>query len=407
MDAKNEIRLLLDGKEAFPAWLEAIGAAKSEILLEMYWFESDKTGRTFAEALSKRARDGLDVFLLYDSVGSIGAERSMFEDMESAGVRVIEYNPIAPWRRRFRLDRVGTRDHRKILVVDTEVGFVGGINICDQQASRESGGGGWRDDAVEIRGPSVNELRALFFDTWIKSGGPSARKLEALAMRTREALVAAAREQLGAPAPRRLLGIGAPTPERSITVASSADLAAPPVVQVIGHAASAARRTLRRVYLQQIRHARRKILIANSYFIPDITIRRGLERASARGVEVRVILPRDSDVPSVGYASRALYARLMRAGIQIHEWVDGMLHAKCALIDEWATVGSYNLDYRSLLYNLEANVASVEPAFVESVERSFRADIQRCVQVDPVAWSKRSRWSRVLEWMHYYVRKLL
>jgi phosphatidylserine/phosphatidylglycerophosphate/cardiolipin synthase-like enzyme len=159
--------------------------------------------------------------------------------------------------------------------------------------------------------------------------------------------------------------------------------------------------------VRQIRHARERILIANSYFVPDLAVRRALLRAARRGVEVRVLVPAQSDVPSVGYAARALYAGLMKAGVHVHEWIEGMMHAKTALIDQWATTGSYNLDYRSLRYNLEANVASMDPPFVASVEQSLRTDIAQSREIDPATWAKRPWLEKVLEWFHYLIRKLL
>jgi cardiolipin synthase len=162
------------------------------------------------------------------------------------------------------------------------------------------------------------------------------------------------------------------------------------------------------MYVRQIRGARQRILIANSYFVPDNTVRRALERAARRGVEVRVIVPKKSDVPSVGWAARALFASLMRAGVHVHFWIEGMMHAKSAVIDHWATVGSYNLDYRSLRYNLEVNVASEEPGFVESVEQSIRTDLEEsCQEIDRLEWARRPWLEKVFEWFAYLVRKVL
>jgi cardiolipin synthase len=420
----DSVQLLRDGAEAFPAWLEAIASAQDEILVEMYWFDSDRTGWRFAEALMERARAGCDVFVLYDAVGSFGADRAMFAALEAAGARVLEFHPIAPWRKRFRLDVVWLRDHRKIIVVDAKVGFTGGINICDKAAPKDQGGEGWRDDAVKITGPAVLELRALFFDTWLRLGGPSPRRGAAVVRRARRALVAAARAQSGsmppppdpavpvAPAPtwRERFQRAAARISRSggeITPARPRGVRTPPRIQVLGHAAWGARRSIRNLYVRHIRAARKMILIENAYFIPDGIVRRALVAAARRGVEVRVIVPRRSDVPSVSYAARAMYAGLMRAGVHIHEWLDGMMHAKSAVIDGWATVGSYNLDYRSLFYNLEVNVASEDPGFAAQVEASIRADLARCTEVDPVAWAQRPWHQKFLEWVHYLVRQFL
>jgi cardiolipin synthase len=410
------IELLRDGEEAFPAWLEAIASAQHEILLEMYWFGSDRTGQRFAAALMEKARAGCEVFVLYDAVRSLGTDRAMFTALEAVGARVLEFHPIAPWRKRFRFETVALRDHRKMLVIDAKVGFTGGINICDQAAPRAEGGAGWRDDAVRITGPAVLEMRALFFDTWLRLGGPSPRQGAAVVRRARKALVAAARAQTepvtppreAVPAWRmRLPGATTrPSPPAAIVPAPASALRASSV-QVLGHAAWGARRSIRNLYVRKIRAAREKILIANSYFLPDSIVRRALKAAAQRGVEVRVIVPRDSDVPAVALAGKAMFARLMRSGVHIHEWVDGMMHAKTALIDGWATCGSYNLDYRSLLYNLEVNVASDDPGFATQVEQSLRSDLARCRQIDPSAWAKRPRLQKLMEWLHYLVRQFL
>ncbi|MBC7174031.1 MAG: cardiolipin synthase B, partial [Polyangiaceae bacterium] len=130
----NRVTLLRDAEEGFPAMLAAIAGAKSEILLEMYWFGSDRTGRRFAEALALRAQQGVKVSVIYDAVGSIEADDAMFVELEAAGCEVHQYNPIAPWRQRFRFDLVNRRDHRKMLIIDNQVGFTGGLNLADPWA---------------------------------------------------------------------------------------------------------------------------------------------------------------------------------------------------------------------------------------------------------------------------------
>jgi cardiolipin synthase len=149
----NAVKLLHDGTQAFPAMLEAIAQARRQVLLEMYWFDSDAVGRRFADALIQARRRGVEVAIIYDSIGSIGADRAMFAGLEAEGVHVLEFNPVAPWRRRFRLSfaRLSRRDHRKILVVDGNVGFTGGINLARQWAPLEEDGGNWRDDMMRIK----------------------------------------------------------------------------------------------------------------------------------------------------------------------------------------------------------------------------------------------------------------
>lgn len=382
MDEADSITLLRDGAEAFPAMLDAIEAAEREVVLEMYWLDSTPIGRRFVEALTARARAGVEVCVLYDAIGSLGADTSMYAPLVDAGGRVMEFNPIAPWRKRFRLTRISQRDHRKILVVDGAVAFTGGLNIGAPWLPAEDGGEGWRDDVVRVEGRAARELRQLFYDTWLRFGGPAPREADVSRRRSRELRVAASRELARTDDPR--------------------------VVAVLGHNAWGARRAIRRAYLTRVRGAREKILIANAYFLPDNTVRRALERAARRGVEVRVMVPRMGDVPSVTYATRALFAGMLRNGVHVHEWVRGVLHNKTGLVDGWATTGSYNLDYRSLRYNLEANVASAAPGFVAQVEASLRRDLQdSCEPVDLAAWRRRPWREKVLEWTCYLARKWL
>ena len=162
----NHLRLLHNGSAAFPEMLSAIAGATQQVLLEMYWFGSDSVGQKFADALIAAAQRGVEVSIIYDAVGSVGASDDMFEALQRAGARVIEFNPIAPWKRRFRLSKLTRRDHRKILVVDGRVGFTGGINLADYWLPREEGGAGWRDDMVRIDGPAVQGLCDCFARVW-------------------------------------------------------------------------------------------------------------------------------------------------------------------------------------------------------------------------------------------------
>ncbi|MBI5516320.1 MAG: phosphatidylserine/phosphatidylglycerophosphate/cardiolipin synthase family protein [Deltaproteobacteria bacterium] len=375
---RDRISLLKDGDEAFPAMLAAIAAAEREVTLEMYWFDDSAIGRRFVEALAERARAGVAVSVLYDAIGSLGGDRALFAPLTEAGGQVVEFNPIAPWRRRFALTRVSQRDHRKILTVDQRVGFVGGLNIGLPWMAPRDGGGGWRDDVARVEGPAVGRLRELFDETWKRQGG-GAPRLPSL-RRSRERLREARQE----------IARGAAE------------------VSVLGQNAWLARRAIRREYLSRVRGARTRVLLENSYFLPDGATRREIQRAARRGVEVRVVVPRTSDVPAVAWATRFMYAGLLRAGVHVHEWTPSVLHAKTAVVDDWATTGSYNLDYRSLRYNLEANVASRDPRFVEAVAGSIRRDLQEgCQEVDPEAWARRPWLDRVKEGFFWLARTLL
>lgn len=362
----NRVTLLRDGAEAFPAMLAAIERAERQVLLEMYWFASDETGRGFAAALGRAAGRGVEVAVLYDAVGSWETDPALFAELEAAGVAVVEFHPLRPWARRFRPEHVTRRDHRKLIVVDGRVGFTGGVNLANQWAPPAAGGGGWRDDVVEVEGPAAAALGALFRQTWEAQGGSPLR-----------APVAA-----GAPAGGHR-------------------------VRVLGDGRLYRRRAIVRAYLLNIARAQERVWIRNSYFVPDPRIVRALVRAVQRGVDVRVIVPGISDVEIVRHASRAVWSRLMRHGVRIFEWTENVLHAKSALVDgRWATIGTFNLDYWSLFYNLEVNVSVLDAGFAAVMEASFERDFARSRPVDPGEFAFRSLGDRALELVLYRFRKL-
>lgn len=369
----NRVTWLRDGKQAFPAMLSAIEQARRQVLLEMYWFDSDAVGRRFAAALTAARRRGVEVAVVYDSVGSIGADRAMFAELEGEGVHVLEYNPIAPWRRRFRLSltRLSRRDHRKLLVVDGNIGFTGGINLARQWAPADEGGDAWRDDMMRIEGPAVNGLTHCFHRVWHRHDLPSLLHLHA------DAVPAARGERL---LPVRILG-----------------------QRYFQH-----RHEIARDYASRVYAASKTVYISNSYFVPDGSIRRALVRAARRGVDVRVIVPAHSDVEPVKYAGRSQYEKLLQAGVRIFEWQNGMFHAKTAVIDgQWCTTGTFNFDYMSLHNNLEVNASVLDAELSAEVERSFCDDLTGSREVLLRDVQLRSLSERWLESGFYRLRKFL
>jgi cardiolipin synthase len=361
----DSVRLLRDGEHAFPAMLEAIAGAEREILLEMYWVGMDRVGETFRDALAARARAGVTVRVTYDALGSAGIQPSWWAPLVTAGGRVAQFNALSPFDPRFRLARVEQRDHRKVLAVDERHAFVGGMNLATQWLPRSEGGQGWRDDAIEVRGEAAEEVRTLFYRTW--------RKL------TGERPPADVR-----PLRRRRAG-------RVWVLASQW-------------------RTLRSVhaeYVRRIRHARERIDIANPYFVPDRAVRRALFRAVRRGVRVRVLVPESSDVPVVQFAVEALFDTLLRHGVGVWALPDTMLHSKLAMIDaSFTTVGSYNLDERSWLKNLEINLAVEDAAFTGHVRAAFERDLEVAHPVGLDGWRRRAMSRRAFEWAAYALRRL-
>lgn len=350
--------------------LGAIADAEHEILFEMYWFDSDTTGQRFADALVAASQRGVDVCVIYDSVGSFGADAGMFDRMRAAGCDVREWNPVAPWRVRFRVATINRRDHRKLVVVDSRIAITGGINVDDLWAPAADGGGGWRDDAVLVEGDAAAKLRDSFLDVWGRLQGRTPRF-----------------QPQGVAAQASATGVR---------------------VQVLANRARGDRRSIRRVYLEQIRKASHSIYISNSYFLPDRAIRKALTSAARRGVDVRVMLAGNSDVAPVYYASRRTYSEFLDAGIRIFEWTKSVFHSKTAVVDgSWSTIGSYNLDTVSWRLNLELNVAIHDQELGRRMNEVFFRDTAEAVPIDARAFSFRPFGERLLEWFFHLFRKFL
>jgi cardiolipin synthase len=361
----NHVRLLRDGREVYPAMLDAIAAAKHEILLEMYWIQGDKAGLRFRDALAAKAAQGVDVRVSFDSIGSIGAPWSMWQPVLAAGGQVIEFAPISPLRRRFNVKALNQRDHRKILVVDSHNAFIGGMNIGDPWLPVEDGGQNWRDDGVEMRGPIATDLRSLFFETWRREG----RTPPADTRRLR----------------RKVLG-------RVIVLANH----------------HGPRRSIRNTYLKGIRHAQQRVDITNPYFLPGPIMLTALHAARRRGVDVRVLIPGINDVWVVSMAMSSIIGRLLESEVRVFAYQGRVLHAKTAVFDETlATIGTYNLDPRSRRYNRECNVAIYDAGVARLARASFEQDLKNATELSLARWKEQPLVHRVLSWLAYPVRQFL
>lgn len=359
-----QVEVLRDGAETFPAQLSAIAGAQRSVCLEIYIFEDDAIGRQYMDALCERARAGVKVRLLFDAVGSFGLPQEALARMRQAGVEIVEFHPIAPWRKRWNLSH---RDHRKILVVDDELAFVGGLNIGMEYAPASEGGGGWHDLHCSLRGPIVLDLARCFRRNWINSGGADY-----------------------------------PPVPRAETVNAPAEFT---FTRMIDNELRKRRRAIRRAYLDVIHASQRQVLIKNAYFLPDRELRHALGRAVARGVDVAVIVPGSSDVRLVEWAGLYVYRRITKAGVRVLRWRGAMMHAKTAVIDGvWGTIGSYNLDARSLRYNLEITVEMIDPHVGAEATRRFRQDEALCTPFTEEVWRALPWWRRALAWMAYRLR---
>ena len=363
-----EVTVLREGAETYPAMLAALRAAKRSICLETYILASDRTGDRFKDVLVERAKAGVAVRVIYDSVGSFALSGTFVSELREAGCEVIDFNPIAPWRRKFRLSH---RDHRKILVVDNEVAFTGGLNIADDYASVADGGVGWHDMHCKVTGAIVIDLARMFRRTWMRSGGTYYK----------------------------------PLPPAS---SFSAQATGASFVRLLDNTRRRQRATVRRAYLHVIRAARKAVLIQNAYFLPDRGLRRALARAARRGLDVRVVVPGRSDVRLIEWASLYVLRGLAKQGIKILRWRGAMMHAKTAVVDAiWSTIGSYNFDAMSRFNNLEVTVEILDAATAHTLTASFERDMANADPFDERAWLRLPWWNKALAWIAYRLRRFL
>lgn len=351
--AGNRVRMFRDGDEAFPAMLSAIRNAERYICLETYILRDDKIGWEFGAALADKARHGVEVSVLFDGFGSMGLGDEFLNHLTSNGVRVSEYHPIMPWRKNWEINR---RDHRKQLVVDGRIGFLGGLNIGDEYRS-EGNRPGWRDTHVMIEGPVVARLFKLFLLLWLRHGGaPFAQDW------------------------RREISPAVGTTK----------------VRVLGRRRHRDRDAIKEAYISAFAGAEKHILITNSYFVPEREIRKALRAAARRGVRVALLLAGNTDVKLLQLASRHFYKQLLGDGLELYEWTKSILHAKtCVVDDDWATIGSYNLNFRSMLHNLECNVFLEDEETALRLEQMFWTDVAQSRIVDHAFIRERSdleRW---------------
>jgi cardiolipin synthase len=373
--AGNKAVLLEDGPATYKAMFAAISAARDHINLQTYIFEDDQIGRQFADLMLEKQAQGVQVNVIYDSVGSIRTPRAFFDRLRAAGISVLEFNPVNPfWLRSEWL--VNHRDHRKLLVVDGRKAFVGGINISSVYSSGSAGaafsrGGdrgdeklkknGWRDTHVEIEGPVVNEFQKLFMDTWLRQKAPAL----------------AQRQYFPDPRP-----------------------AGDELVRAIGSTAYDPYSLIYVTLLSAIEHAERRVHITIAYFIPDQQSLDILKHAARRGVDVRLILPGVTDFWAVFYAGRAYYRELLESGVRIYERKGALLHSKTVVVDDvWSCIGSTNWDPRSFLHNDEINAVILGQDLAGQLEAMFQRDLQDSEEITLEAWKRRAASERVKEWV--------
>ncbi len=363
----NRVKLLIDGPATYAAMFKAVEDAGDHINMETFIFDDDETGRKFADLLLQKQSEGVQVNLIYDSVGSFSTPAAFFQRLRDGGIQVLEFNPVNPLKAHGRW-RLTHRDHRKILIVDGKVVVTGGINISEVYSSGSFGKEHeegeempWRDTDIQIEGPAVAEFQRLFLDTWQRQKGP---KLS----------------------------------ERNYFP----DLkeAGKDLVQVVGSIPGQMNRITFIMYISAVTFSENSVHLTNSYFVPDKQTVKALADAAGRGVDVKMILPKTSDTLLAVYAGQYYYSDLLKSGVKLYEVRKAILHAKTAVIDDiWSTVGSTNMDFWSFLNNDEVNAMILSREFAAEMEKMFAGDIEESDEIKLEEWKQRPLLPRIREWI--------
>jgi phosphatidylserine/phosphatidylglycerophosphate/cardiolipin synthase-like enzyme len=349
----NRFELLVDGVEFFPRMLRAINDATRYIYLEMYLVESGEVTSLFIDSLLAAARRNVEIYLLLDHYGSAALSRHDLNRLARSNIHIAFYN-------KFRLGKSFmnlARDHRKLLLIDGQVAFVGGAGLTDEFAPLPTNDRPWRETMVRIEGPVLADWEQLFAETW------------------------------------SVTNTGTPIPAHRAT--GSLPLG---MLGRVAVASGLRQQGIMVELIDRIRHAERRVWLATAYFVPSGALRRALVHAVAGGVDVRLLLPGpQTDHPAVRYAGRRYYGYLLSRGIRIYEYQPRVMHSKTALCDDWVSLGSSNFDRWNLRWNLEANQIVEDGRFAHDTARMFEADIADSVEIRFETWAQRPLYYRLRE----------
>jgi cardiolipin synthase len=336
----NNTRLLIDGQQTYTAMLEAINRAEHYILFQSYILRSDRIGNTFREVLIQKAQEGVRIYLLYDAIGSQKLSKRYLQDLRQHGIQIAAFRSSKGFTYRFQLN---FRNHRKILVVDGQVGFIGGVNIGDEYLGNDPQLGNWRDTHFQIQGPAVQCLQLSFLADWHWATGtiPSIKWWDQDLLHNGETLL--------------------------VFPTGPAD-ALPNATLLIGHL---------------IHLAEKRLWIASPYFVPDEPTLIALKQAALRGVDVRILLPEKSDHLIVYLCAFSYYPDMQATGIKLYRYQKGFMHQKVMLVDDAiASIGTLNLDNRSFHLNFEVTTFVTHPQTIATVEQMLAGDFQHSRTVD-------------------------
>lgn len=362
------------GKNYFDSLIADINTARLNIDLETYIFNNDNLGHRVAEALAKAALRGLPVRVLVDGAGTpfLG---DIVKNLEQAGVQTRVFHPL-PWslwqisrsfvkmplitKIIYLFRNINVRNHRKVCVIDQKIAYIGSFNISKVHLSKNEGGDNWRDTGVKISGLNLQELSKAFTTAWDHL--PIQERIHRLFRKN--------------------------DPEPIIRLNNS----------------RRRRRKLYRNLLHKISHSKKRIWMTNAYFVPDNFLLKRLKDAAQSGIDVRIILPKKSDVFFQPMASSTFYESLLKKGVRIFEYLPGMLHTKTLVLDDWMLVGSSNLNHRSLLHDLEVDVNIVIPEGKNAIKNQFLEDLGHSQEINLSQWQKRPYYQRIFGRLLLYLK---
>jgi len=371
----NKVTLLIDGPATYAAMFKAMENARDHINLETFIIDDDETGRRFSDLLLKKQAEGVQVNLIYDSRGGFRTPAAFFQRLRDAGIQVLAFNPVNPLEAR-KSWNLAHPDHRKILIVDGKIVFTGGINISSVYSSSPSGKIPgtkapipWRDTDVQIEGPVAAEFQKLFLDTWKTQKGPNLS-------------------------------------DRNYFPDLKAEGHA--LVRAVGSSPGEANRLTFVLYVSAITFSERSLHLTNAYFVPDAETIKALCDAAGRGVDVKIVLPGNTDASLTLSAGRYHYSDLLKSGVKLYERRDVLLHAKTAVIDNvWSTVGSTNMDFWSFSSNDEVNAVILSKEFAAEMERMFAGDVAKSHEIRLEEWETRPLLPRIQEWFAHQFERWL
>ena len=352
----NRVQLLIDAKRTFEEIAEAIKAARSSVHLEYYIWQPDRVGTALRDLLIAKAREGVHVRFLYDAIGSGKLTHRFLQPMREAGIQIASFVPGQSLRERWSIN---LRSHRKIVIVDGQVGFTGGMNVGDEYLGRDPHFGHWRDTHLRLHGPTVLQLQEVFAIDWKYATGEELTHDEFF-----------------------------PEPDQIGNVYAQVVSGGPDDEDGVFHG----------LMFAAINSARQQVTLATSYFVPTPPLVSALETAALRGVTTRVLLSGPKTYWFTLRAARSSYDSLLRAGVEIYEYQDGQLHSKTLTIDGcWSLVGTPNFDARSLYLNFEVGAIFYDHSLAEQLEHQFTEDLTHARRIDPATWFQRPVWNRLQE----------